>query len=314
MRKLALLLVFILMMTGCAQNADVYDNPEDDIPSPDNSEAVIPEDDDDNSPTPIYDTSAILEAYRSGDRSNLSEKDLTILEEAEKVIPEFYEEGMSEPDIVAAAHDWIVTHLTYDENELLAIPHQTPDTENPYGALTLRQGICMGYTTLFQLFMDMLGVESQIIRGEGDGINSWEEHAWNLVHIDGNYYHVDATWDDFAPDEEGRIPFHFYVMVPDSVMKILHRWNEEDYPKADSYDLLYYKSHGLYVTEPEEIDRIQSEAIARGDRYCEVMTDGGLYSFGGGATAYWDPYSDKYTVTVYWLYPYEEYDPGNFAR
>lgn len=256
-----------------------------------------------NGEVPIYDNSAVIEAYRSEDPSGLDEKDRAVYDEAVRVLPEFYSEGMTDEEIVIAAHDWIVTNLVYDEGEMLAIPVKTPDTENPYGALILRQGICMGYTTLFQLFMDMLGVESIIVRGDGYGKDRWEEHAWNMVKINGNYYHVDTTWDDFIPDEEGRMPFHLYTLVPDCAMDAYHRWDHDKYPSATSDDLIYYKTHGLYMKDKSDVAKAQEEACNADGRYVEVMTDKSLITFDGGATAYWELDFDSYFVTVYWLYP-----------
>lgn len=252
--------------------------------------------------TPVYDDTAVISAYLNGNYDGLSDKDKTILEEAKKVIPEFYRKGMSEKEIVLAAHDWIVTNLVYDRGELLAIPKKTPDTENPYGALTLRQGICMGYTTLFQLFMDMLGIDSQIITGEGKGTDVWEEHAWNLVQIDGKYYHVDTTWDDFLPDEEGRMPFHMYMLVPDTAMDVFHRWNHDNYPIADSEDLLYYESMGLLAEDEDDIKTLQRSAYELGDRYCEIMTREKTVTYEPFVTFYWTIELGDYYVTIYWLY------------
>ena len=35
------------------------------------------------------------------------------------------------------------------------------------------------------------------------------DHAWNLVELDGKWYHLDATWDDPMPDQ-GEDALHQY--------------------------------------------------------------------------------------------------------
>lgn len=251
--------------------------------------------------TPIYDTSAILAAYESGDTSPLSDKDKAIYDAALSAISEFYSGGMSDAETVTAAHDWIVTHVTYDEGMLLAIPKKSDDTENPYGALILHQGICMGYTTTFQLFMDILGVQSQIVRGiaEGDGI--WDEHAWNLIQINGEYYHVDVTWDDFVPDEDDRPALHTYVLVPDYVMEVSHVWDREATPPANSEELIYYKTHGLYADSSAESKAILGEAFANGQGYCEIMTPSTRDVSFNHVEYYWPNDFGNYVVTIYWM-------------
>ena len=32
--------------------------------------------------------------------------------------------------------------------------------------------------------------------GLGKGNAAWDSHAWNLVQLDGKWYHVDVTWDE----------------------------------------------------------------------------------------------------------------------
>ena len=43
-------------------------------------------------------------------------------------------------------------------------------------------------------------------------------HIWNLVEIDGSYYHVDATFDDPTPDRLGFVS-HKYFLLSDSAIK-----------------------------------------------------------------------------------------------
>ena len=255
----------------------------------------------DDNVTPIYDTSAILEAYRSDDASHLSEKDRAIYDAAISAIAEFYADSMSEVETVTAAHDWIVTNVTYDAGMLLAIPNKTDETENPYGALILHQGICMGYTTTFQLFMDMLGVQSQIVRGTASGDGNWEEHAWNLVCIDGEYYHVDTTWDDFVPDEIGRPAFHMYLLVSDNAMEQLHKWSRDDTPLATSEEFIYYKAHGLYAESRSECEKILKDAHANGQAYCEIMTPTTKEVGYKYTDYYWTNSFGNYFITIYWM-------------
>ena len=118
----------------------------------------------------------------------------------------------------------------------------------------------MGYTTSFQMFMDMLGVECIIVRGEATG----EEHAWNMVHIGDNWYHVDCTWDDYVPDYDGRPAVHMFYMLTDSAACIDHSWDKEAAPKADSEDLNYYRQNNLFAETDEEIANILSAAKEKG--------------------------------------------------
>ncbi len=303
MKRVLAVIMAAVTLAGCAQKENYDKEPAAATEAVSGGDVITGTIDDENAEiTPIYDDSAVVSAYKTGNTDWLDEKEKTILDEAVKAMSEFYRDDMSEKEAVIAAHDWIVTNLVYDQGELLAVPKKTPDTENPYGALVLRQGICMGYTTLFQLFMDMIGIDSQIIHGDGMGVDVWEEHAWNLVEINGKYYHVDTTWDDFVPDEDGRMPFHMYTLVPDSAMEVLHRWNRDDFPKAESEDLLYYESNGLFAENRDDILSIQKNAYDSGEGFCEIMTRKNITDFESFVTFYWTVDLGDYYVTVYWLH------------
>lgn len=288
--------LMLLLTVGCSGDTEK--------PSPENTlstEDIQADAPSDETPleelTPIYDNSAVLEAYKSGDTAALDEKQLVILNGAKAAIDEFYTEGMTEEEIIIAAHDWIVTRTVYDENMLLPVPHRTPDTENPYAVFTIHQAICMGYTTSFQLFMDILGVESIIVRGNALD----EEHAWNMVCLDGEWYHVDCTWDDFTPDEDGRPPFHTYTLVPDYVMDVMHIWDHDAAPSATSEDRIYFKTHGFYAATPEECSELLKQAHANEQRYAELMLDSDDYITFDYTTQYWVHDFGKHIVVTFWM-------------
>lgn len=250
----ALISALILGASGCAAH-----KPED-RQTPDKTSIIEYESDTIAEPTPIYDNTAVVSAYKSGDASKLSEFDKAVYDAAIAGVNAFYREGMSDEEIVLAAHDYIVTLSTYDIDNLALIPKRSENSESPYGALINKRAICMGYTTSFQMFMDMLGVESIIVRGEAHD----EEHAWNMVHIGENWYHVDCTWDDFVPDYEGRRAFHIYCMITDSSAEKEHKWNRESAPKAESDDLNYYRANNLYAESDEQVKNILTPAVESG--------------------------------------------------
>lgn len=309
MKILSLIISFALLLSLCGCGAK---NIERGTAAADSSETLPPDapiseaatesgdsqTDKDGGLTPIYDNTAVVQAYLSGDESWLDEKQITVLKGAKEAISEFYSPDMSDEEAVIAAHDWITTNVTYDTGMLETFGKQTPDTENPYGVFTTNMGICMGYTTTFQLFMDMLGVESMVIRGEA----SDEEHAWNLVNLDGKWYHVDCTWDDFVPDEPDRPAFHLYLLVPDYAMEVLHIWNHDNYPAAISEDKIFLKTHGCYAKTPQDCNLALHEAVDSGQAYAELMSDEKEnFVYDGQGVTYWPTDMGKYHVAVFWL-------------
>ena len=57
--------------------------------------------------------------------------------------------------------------------------------------------MCEGYAKAFQYIMNEVGIESAIVIGTGtNSKNETENHDWNYVKLNGQWYAVDVTWDD----------------------------------------------------------------------------------------------------------------------
>lgn len=98
----------------------------------------------------------------------------------------------------------MIAHGSYDNNTLTQLPNfqENPNNDNPYGFLVDGVVICLGYTRTFQLFMNLLDIKC--ITVEGTAYNYTADHAWNQVHLGGEWYCVDVTWDD--PTISGTVP------------------------------------------------------------------------------------------------------------
>ncbi len=293
----ALISALILSASGCSSS-----KPDDSLTTEDKALVIEYESDIIAERTPIYDNTAVVSAYKSGDASALSEFDKAIYDAAVAGISAFYRDGMSDTEIILAAHDYITTLCTYDVDELALIPARSENSESPYGALINKRAICMGYTTSFQMFMDMLGVESIIVRGQAQD----EEHAWNMVHIGEKWYHVDCTWDDYVPDYEGRPAVHIFYMLTDGAAEVEHIWDRESAPKADSEELNYYRVNNLFAESDEQIEKILTAAAEKGLTEAEFAIPKeyntvNMYfpSFKGGIVYnYWPVEFDTYKVVV----------------
>ena len=185
-----------------------------------------------------YDEARILRAWRTGVTQGLAQKDLDILDAVYMVLNDVVREDMSDYEKELAVHDWMVYNAEYDTNILTQLPdfEEDPDNANPYGFLVHRKGICKGYTSSFQLFMDILGIECISVMGEGSGTHDgeWEEHAWNLVRLDGEWYVVDCTWDDPLSYYEVSDAGHhkYFNVTSDFLRSNYHRWDEAGVPEA----------------------------------------------------------------------------------
>jgi transglutaminase/protease-like cytokinesis protein 3 len=71
------------------------------------------------------------------------------------------------------------------------------------------------------MMCDDVGLDCYIVIGEVIGGGG---HAWNLVKIDGQWYHLDTTWNDGCGDRSQ------YFLIPDSYFDGYRIWNRDMYP------------------------------------------------------------------------------------
>lgn len=94
---------------------------------------------------------------------------------------------------------YVMENLSYDEEVSKMVANNTDTGEKAsqfyedgrlYGSLYKNSAICGNYAALIEALMDRLDVAQNSFFVLSDN------HAWNLIRIDGEPYYVDATWMD----------------------------------------------------------------------------------------------------------------------
>ncbi|MGN1114878.1 MAG: transglutaminase domain-containing protein [Oscillospiraceae bacterium] len=180
----------------------------------------------------IYDTKPISDAFAAKDSSSLSDFDKKIYSKAAEIYSKIITDDMAIYDKELAVHDYMVKNISYDAGNMGIEEKTDENSVNPYGALINGKAICSGYTSTFKMFMDMLDIENTVVTGKND---KGEEHAWNMIKLDGEWYHVDVTWDDPIPESEQTGILHKYFNVTDNeLINNRHTWDKSGYPSANA--------------------------------------------------------------------------------
>ena len=79
-----------------------------------------------------------------------------------------------------------------------------------YGAIVDGQAVCEGYAKAMMLMLNLVGVDCTTVRGGSMD----ERHMWNLVELDGSWYHLDSTWDDTEDD----YTHEFFNLTTESIL------------------------------------------------------------------------------------------------
>lgn len=110
----------------------------------------------------------------------------------DKILNENVNNNMPPKEKIRVIHDYIIDHTEYDKLKYENKNDDTYKSNTAYGVLIEGYGTCNGYADAMEIFLDKINIINYKI--------SNEEHIWNLVYLDGKWYHLDLTWDDPISD------------------------------------------------------------------------------------------------------------------
>lgn len=207
-----------------------------------------------------WDNYPIIYAYRSNDISALNEQQAAMYDRYCDILSSTV--SSSNPDVIneLTVHDYIVNNVRYvlDRN-----------SDSPaYDALFNGSASCSGYTEVFQTLMDMAGIRCIPVTGQAGG----DSHIWNMVCLDGHWYHVDTTWDD-PVGGDGTIRHNYFNITDDDIL--LDHTIESWHPAASGTDLAYYNVLGYTLfSSQSELNHYLASQVKSHAASCNFMTRG----------------------------------------
>lgn len=162
---------------------------------------------------------AINKAYSNDDIAAINEI-------VDKVIKEKLNNNMPTREKIKIIHDYIIDNAEYDKLKYENKNDTTYKSNTAYGVLVQGYGTCNGYADAMAIFLDKLNIINYKI--------SNSEHIWNLVYLDGKWYHLDLTWDD--PISDVNINRDTYFLITTSELEELndgtHKFDKSIYTEA----------------------------------------------------------------------------------
>lgn len=134
------------------------------------------------------------------------------------VVDQVTDDSMTDMQKAVRLQDWIMNRVEYDPKEAEWCAQEdagkTPDPalkseanhcdssvylnyvynsdDKKYHYYT----VCDGYARCYRRLLQTAGIEAYYVSGSNVDNPARSGHAWNLVKINGNYYHADVCWDD----------------------------------------------------------------------------------------------------------------------
>ena len=121
---------------------------------------------------------------------------------------------------VKAIYHWITSNIQYDHTFRRRIEGDTTLTQEPDYVVASQKAVCIGYAKLVREMCSLVDIQAVIVEGfvkDDRGNIESEEHAWNAVKINNNWYLLDATWGA----DNGSFSKKYFLTAP-SVFKENH--------------------------------------------------------------------------------------------
>ena len=124
-----------------------------------------------------------------------------------------------------------------------------------------RESVCAGYAKAFQYLLQAADIECVCVTGTAQSESGrTENHSWNLVSIDGEYYWADPTWGDpayvnsdgdFEPYET--IFYDYLCLTTEEMERAGHEPDPSwDYPECTEREYDFYVYEDCFFEEYDE--------------------------------------------------------------
>ena len=121
-------------------------------------------------------------------------------------------------ETVKAIHDYILLHAAYNYTALNGSSYTYGYAYSAAPLFVSRLNglfVCEGYSKAMKILCNEFGINCALVSGTGmTSDTSGGPHMWCYVQLNGNWYAVDATWDDGYTDSDGHpCPMYNYFLV-----------------------------------------------------------------------------------------------------
>ncbi|MFI3140732.1 MAG: fibronectin type III domain-containing protein [Clostridia bacterium] len=142
-----------------------------------------------------------------------------------------YTTGMSDFETIVFVHDYLILNCEYNYDFVNMTSYTNKiirEQYNAYAALVNGKGVCTSYTLAYQYILNYLGIECEYV------VSSSMGHTWNVVKLDGKWYHVDLTYDDptysvASSDITGNANRTYLLRTSSEMLRLGHSGWDGDY-------------------------------------------------------------------------------------
>ncbi len=165
-------------------------------------------------------------------------------------------QNMTEEEKEKYVHDFICENVKYDKLK-------KPYSHEIIGPLGQGVGVCEGIAKSVKVLCDALHVWCIIaICGNNPEKGIKYRHTWNILRINGKYYHLDATFDNSLGKGE-EIRYDYYNLDDHKIFRD-HEAVLAKIPACTDGDSFFYKYKKMSFTKSEEVYKRSLQAARKG--------------------------------------------------
>ena len=168
----------------------------------------------------------------------------------------------TEYEKVKAVHNLLTQNIDYDNEALKNYKKYASRSNSILGVLFYKTAVCEGVAKVFKLILNLLNIKCLVATGKSlrDGVL----HAWNIVKINNESYHVDVTWDI---DENKKFIKYDYLNLHDAEIKKDHGFDSGIYPICNNNTYNYFHYNKLVANTKADVHQIVERAICKNEKH-----------------------------------------------
>ena len=139
-----------------------------------------------------------------------------------RIISTLINDDMEDYDKALILHDYLAKTVEYNMNAVSSSNNQLTSVDtharSAYGAIVDKTAVCRGYALAYAHLLSLVGIESEFVTSD------YMNHAWNMVKIGDNFYHVDVTYDDpvnTSNEDAGLVSHEYFLRSDESISSSL---------------------------------------------------------------------------------------------
>ena len=226
--------------------------------------------------------------YDNGEKRIVGYNITDLDEKADWIVENYVEDNykggeLTDEEKARVLHDWLTTNATYD---YYGLDNRREHTYSAEGVLLDGTGVCDSYSQAYSYLLNKVDILNRYIAGDTTGNIDKTNHAWDMILIDGQWYHTDVTWDDPTGENAAVAP------VTTGSETDLHFMTDDEGIKVHSENRTW-----------------RDDVSADENKVGFVFTDEGTYYYGDAAetakaSTGWQEvtHNEDYASGYYWMY------------